>query len=543
MALSVPKTSFQHMLKDGAKHLKGLDEAVFRNIDACKQLTKITKSSYGPNGLNKMVINQLEKLFVTSDAATVIKELEVQHPAAKMLILASQMQEQEVGDGTNFVMVFGGELLSKAEELLRMGLSPPEIIEGYDKACDKALEILPNLSCYTIKNIRDHDEVTKTLKSSVASKQFGNEDLLSELITKACVRILPESGLFNVDNVRVVKILGSGVSSSHVVQGMVFKREVEGNIGKVENAKIAVFSCPLDSMGTETKGTVLIKSAEELKAFSPGAENLLESQIKSIVDAGCNVVVTGGKVGDMALHFCNKYNLMVVRLTSKWELRRVCKAVGAVALPKMTRPTVEEIGRCKIVQVDEIGDTSVIVFKQESADGAISTIVIRGSTDSIMDDVERAIDDGVNTFKQLTRDGRCLPGAGATEIELALQLATYAETFSGLEQYAIKKFAEALEVFPKVLAETSGVSGNEVISKMYASHNDGCKNSGFDVEAGTASLIDVSEASIFDTLAVKHNAIKMSSNAAVTILRVDQIIMAKPAGGPKPRAGGNRDED
>ncbi|CAB4014706.1 T-complex 1 subunit theta isoform X1, partial [Paramuricea clavata] len=335
MALSVPKTSFQHMLKDGAKHMKGLDEAVFRNIEACKEITKITRSSYGPNGLNKMVINQLEKLFVTSDAATIIKELEVQHPAAKMLILASQMQEQEVGDGTNFVMVFGGQLLAKAEELLRMGLSPPEVIEGFEKACDKALEILPDLTCYTIKNIRDSKEVTRAIKSSVTSKQYGNEDFLSELLTKACVPILPESGLFNVDNVRVVKILGSGVLSSVVIQGMVFKREVEGNITKVQDAKIAVFSCPLDSMATETKGTVLIKSAAELKAFSPGAENLLESQVKCLVDAGCNLVVTGGKVGDMALHFCNKYNLMVVRLTSKWELRRLCKAVGAVALPKM----------------------------------------------------------------------------------------------------------------------------------------------------------------------------------------------------------------
>ncbi|WP_411027201.1 TCP-1/cpn60 chaperonin family protein, partial [Salmonella sp. s54925] len=165
---------------------------------------------------------------------------------------------------------------------------------------------------------------------------------------------------------------------SEVVQGMVFKREVEGNVTQVKDAKICVFSCPLDSMATETKGTVLIKSAAELKAFSPGAEELLDSQIKSVVDAGCNMIVTGGKVGDMALHFCNKYNLMVVRLISKWELRRLCKAVGAIALPKMAKPTVEEIGHCHFVQVAEIGATSVIVFKQEREESAIATVVVRG---------------------------------------------------------------------------------------------------------------------------------------------------------------------
>ncbi|KAJ7394407.1 T-complex protein 1 subunit theta [Desmophyllum pertusum] len=347
MALHVPKTMFQHMLKDGAKHYSGLDEAVFRNISACRQLTQITRSSLGPNGMNKMVVNHLEKLFVTNDAATIIKELEVQHPAAKMLVLASQMQEQEVGDGTNFVLVFSGALLDAAEELLRMGLSPPEVVEGYEKACKKALEILPDLSCSGLSDLRDSDEVAKALKTAVGSKQYGNEDFLSELITKACVSILPEKASFNVDNVRVAKILGSGILSSEVISGMVFKREVEGDITALRDAKIVAFSCPLDSMATETKifcddqihdleRTVLIRNAEELKSFSRGEEEQLETQIRSIVDAGVNCIVSGGKVAEMALHFCNKFNLLVVRLTSKFDLRRLCRSVGATILPKFT---------------------------------------------------------------------------------------------------------------------------------------------------------------------------------------------------------------
>lgn len=543
MALSVPKTMFQHMLKEGAKHYSGLDEAVFRNITACRQFTQITRSSLGPNGMNKMVVNHLEKLFVTNDAATIIKELEVQHPAAKMLVLASQMQEQEVGDGTNFVLVFAGALLDAAEELLRMGLSPPEVIGGYEKACKKALEILPELSCSGLSDMRDKEEVIKALKTAVGSKQYGNEDFLAKIITEACVSVLPEKTPFNVDNVRVAKILGSGLHSSEVVQGMVFKREVEGDINSLQNAKIVAFSCPLDAMTTETKGTVLIRNAEELKSFSKGEEEQLEKQIKAIVDTGVNCIVTGGKVAEMALHFCNKFNILVVRLTSKFDLRRLCRSVGATILPKFTTPTSEEIGYCDEIKVSEIGGTSVTIFKQEREETAVSTVVIRGSTENIMDDIERAIDDGVNTFKALSRDDRFVPGAGATEIELAKQISSFGETCAGLEQYAIKSFADSLEVIPKTLAENAGVKATEVISKLYAAHQAGDKNAGFDNESGGAAIKDAVKAGILDLYLVKYWALKFATDAAVTVLRVDQIIMSKPAGGPKPKDNPNWDED
>lgn len=543
MALPVPKTMFQHMLKEGAKHYSGLDEAVFRNITACRQFTQITRSSLGPNGMNKMVVNHLEKLFVTNDAATIIKELEVQHPAAKMLVLASQMQEQEVGDGTNFVLVFAGALLDAAEELLRMGLSPPEVIGGYEKACKKALEILPELSCSGLSDMRDKEEVIKALKTAVGSKQYGNEDFLAKIITEACVSVFPEKTPFNVDNVRVAKILGSGLHSSEVVQGMVFKREVEGDINSLKNAKIVAFSCPLDAMTTETKGTVLIRNAEELKSFSKGEEEQLEKQIKAIVDTGVNCIVTGGKVAEMALHFCNKFNILVVRLTSKFDLRRLCRSVGATILPKFTTPTSEEIGYCDEIKVSEIGGTSVTIFKQEREETAVSTVVIRGSTENIMDDIERAIDDGVNTFKALSRDDRFVPGAGATEIELAKQISSFGETCAGLEQYAIKSFADSLEVIPKTLAENAGVKATEVISKLYAAHQAGDKNAGFDNENGGAAIKDAVKAGILDLYLVKYWALKFATDAAVTVLRVDQIIMSKPAGGPKPKDNPNWDED
>jgi len=517
---------------------------VIRNISACKDFAETIQSCYGPNGMNKMVINHIEKLFVTNDAATIIRELEVEHPAAKLMILGSQMQESEVGDNTNFVIIFAGSLLRQAEELIRMGLKPTEIAEGYEMALEKALEVLDSLSCYEVKDSKDVEAVKKCIRPAVMSKQYGHEDLLAEFITRACISILPDKTTFNVDNVRVCKIVGAGLHNSQVVQGMVFKKSAESTIIKKDSCKVAIYTCPVDALQTETKGTVLIKTADELTNFSRGEETQLESQIKAIADSGAEVIVSGGKIGDMALHYINKYNMMAVRLTSKWDIRRLARATGATALPRMTAPTKEELGRADTVYVDELGDTSVVVFKVGDTESRVSTIVIRGSTDNYMDDIERAIDDGVNVFKGLCKDGRFTAGGGATEIEIARQVTQWGETHPGLEQYSIKKFGEALEVIPRVLAENSGVNAKETISKLYAAHNEGKKNVGFDIDAESGEVKDCLEAGVLDLMVGKYWALKYATNAACTILRVDQIIMAKRAGGPKPRdTSGSNDQD
>jgi len=545
MALHVPRApGFASMMKDGTKFMSGLEEAVIRNIGACKEFAETVQTCYGPNGMNKMVINHLEKLFVTNDAATIIRELEVEHPAAKLLILGSQMQENEIGDATNFVIIFAGALLRVAEELLRMGLKPTEVAEGYEIALTKALEILPTLSCYEVKNTRDEESVKKAIRTGVMSKQYGHEDFLADLITKACISILPDKETqFNVDNVRVCKILGSGLFNSQVVNGMVFKRQAESTIIKKDSCKVAIYTCPIDALQTETKGTVLIKTAEELQTFSRGEETQLEKQIKEIADAGVDVVVAGGKFGDLALHYVNKYNMMAVRLMSKWDVRRLARATGATALPKMTPPTSEEMGMADTVYVDELGDTEVVVFRVGEKESRVSTIVIRGATDNYMDDIERAVDDGVNVFKGLCKDGKMTAGGGATEIELARQVAQWAETHPGLEQYSINKFAEALEIIPRVLAENSGVKPKEIISKLYAAHSEGNTNMGFDIDGESGDIKDCLESNVLDLMLAKKWALKYATNAACTILRVDQIIMAKRAGGPKPREAQGQDQD
>uniref|UniRef100_A0A8C4QRB4 T-complex protein 1 subunit theta n=1 Tax=Eptatretus burgeri TaxID=7764 RepID=A0A8C4QRB4_EPTBU len=377
--------------------------------------------------MNKMVINHLEKLFVTNDSATMLRELEVEHPVARILVMAGNMQEQEIGDGTNLVIIFGGALLAQASELLHAGLSVPEVVSGFERACEKALELLPTLVSYSLNDERDKAEVARLLSPVLGSKQPGNESLLSKLVALACVSVLTSSGHFNVENICITKILGSSLGESDVVQGLVFKRDVETTVRAVTDAKIAIFSCPIDLANTETKGTVLLSSAAELKAFSHGEESHLDTTFSDLAAAGANVLVSGGKVSDMAIHFANKKGLMVVRLNSKWDLRRLCKAVGATALPMLTIPSPEQLGHCANVSATEIGETQVVMFKQGPNKGAISTILLRGSTENLLDDVERALDDAINTYKVLLKDKRLLPGAGATEMELARELESFGE--------------------------------------------------------------------------------------------------------------------
>ncbi|CAL9153423.1 T-complex protein 1 subunit theta [Musa acuminata AAA Group] len=544
MAFGLPGYGIQAMLKEGHKHLSGLDEAVLKNIDACKQLSVITRTSLGPNGMNKMVINHLDKLFVTNDAATIVNELEVQHPAAKILTLAGKAQQEEIGDGANLTISFAGELLQNAEELIRMGLHPSEIISGYTKAINKTIEILDELveKGSETMDVRSKEEVVSRMKAAVASKQFGLEQLLCPIIADACIQVCPKNPAnFNVDNVRVAKLLGGGLHNSTVVHGMVLKNDAIGTIKRVEKAKIVVFAGGVDTSATETKGTVLIQSAEQLENYAKTEESKVEELIKAVADSGAKVVVSGAAVGDMALHFCERYKLMVLKISSKFELRRFCRTTGAVALLKLSQPNSDELGYADSISVEEVGGVRVTIVKNEGGGNSVSTVVLRGSTDSILDDLERAVDDGVNTYKAMCRDSRIVPGAAATEIELARKLKEFSLKETGLDQYAIAKFGESFEMVPRTLAENAGLNAMEIISSLYAEHAAGNIKVGIDLEEGVCK--DVSAMNVWDLYLTKFFALKYAADSACTVLRVDQIIMAKPAGGPRRDAPAGMDED
>ncbi|KAI4348445.1 hypothetical protein L6164_009168 [Bauhinia variegata] len=545
MGFNIQPYGIQSMLKEGHKHLSGLDEAVLKNIDACKQLSTITRTSLGPNGMNKMVINHLDKLFVTNDAATIVNELEVQHPAAKILVLAGKAQQEEIGDGANLTISFAGELLQNAEELIRMGLHPSDIISGYTKAINKTTEILDELveKGSESMDVRNKEQVVSRVKAAVASKQFGQEDIICSLVADACIQVCPKNPAnFNVDNVRVAKLLGGGLRNSTVVRGMVLKNDAVGTIKQMEKAKVAVFASGVDTTATETKGTVLIHSAEQLENYSKTEEAKVEELVKAVADSGAKVIVSGGAVGEMALHFCERYKLMVLKISSKFELRRFCRTTGAVAILKLSQPNPDDLGYVDFVSIEEIGGVRVTVVKNEEGGNSVSTVVLRGSTDSILDDLERAVDDGVNTYKAMCRDSGIVPGAAATEIELASRVRKFFKE-TGLDQHAILKFADSLEVIPRTLAENAGLNATETIASLYAEHASGNTKVGIDLEDGVCK--DVSTMSIWDLHVTKFFALKYAVDAACTVLRVDQIIMSKPAGGPRrdQPAGAGMDED
>merc|ERR1712000_568714 len=547
MSFTIPQASQAGLFKPGYTSYDAEDGAVIRNIDACRTIAQTVQTSLGPYGRNKIVINHLQKMILTSDAATILRELEVVHPAAKLLVMASQQQEAEMGDGTNMVIVLAGELLKKAEELIRMGLKTSDIVSGYEKAQAYALTCLEDLEVDSVSDLRSPEELTKALRTVVAAKQSGSEDAISQLIAEAVLAVLPKNPVnFNVDNIRVVKIMGGDLSSSRVVKGMVLGREPDGIVKRAKNAKVGVFSCPIDTSQTETKGTVLLKNAQEMMDFSKGEESQLEAAVKELYDSGLRVVVAGSTVGELTLHYLNRMGILVIKVLSKFELRRLCRVVGATPLARLGAPMPDEMGSVDVVETLEIGGDRVTVFRQENETTRTATLVIRGATQNHLDDVERAVDDGVNVVKAITRDPRLVPGAGATETQLVERITAFGEKTSGLSQYAIKKYAEAFEVIPRTLAESCGLDATEVLSRLYAAHHKGEDwDTGVDIDnEDDTGILGANEKGILDLLVSKHWAIKLATEAARTVLSVDQIIVAKQAGGPKPPGPNpNWDED
>lgn len=360
--------------------------------------------------------------------------------------------------------------------------------------------------------------------------------------------------------------MGGSLEQSRVVKGMVFGREPEGQVKKAQKAKVGVFSCPIDISQTETKGTVLLHNAQEMLNFTKGEEERLEAAIKELYDSGLRVIVAGATVGELALHYLNRFNILVIKIHSKFELRRLCRVVGATPLARLGAPMPDEMGTVDVVETTEIGGDRVTVFRQEdpSAVTRTATIVLRGATQNHLDDVERAIDDGVNVVKAITKDPRLVPGAGATEVQLVERISAFADKTPGLPQHAIRKYAEAFEVIPRTLAESAGLDATEVLSRLYTAHHrrrpqaaseeSGAEGSeeeepywttGVDLfgESNTGT-VDALEEGILDLMASKQWAIRLGSEAARTVLSVDQIIVARQAGGPKPPGQNpNWDED
>lgn len=331
--------------------------------------------------------------------------------------MAAKMQESECGDATNFVITLAGELLEQAESLVKMGLHSSYIINGYEAALKKTIDFLDKLTCFELKDVRDQKQVCEGIRSSLSSKLLNYSDFFSGLLSEACVKCCPKNpNNFDIEYIRVSKILGGSIYDSFILHGLVVARNAETSINHYVKPKIAVYGSPIDTQAAETKGTILIKNADDLLNYTKSEEEHAEKVIRSIADAGVNVIVSGGSISEICLHYIEKYKMMCVRVLSKFELRRICKCLGATGLVRIGAPTPEEMGYADEVCVQEIGSQKITIFKRESEDCKLATLVLRGSTNNILDDIERAVDDGVNLYRMTLKDNRFVPGAGATEI-------------------------------------------------------------------------------------------------------------------------------
>lgn len=551
------------MLKAGTRYLSGTDEATFQNIAACAELSRITRTSMGPCGLFKMILNHLEKLIVTKNASAISTEIEVKHPAAKMLVMAAQNQALEYGDGTNLVIALAGELLICAESLLQQGIVVADVISGYEKAFAVIQEELRSEASPIIISpvtVSTKEGIVATVRSALSAKQYGNEDVLAPLVADAC-SIIMRDGSFNPENVRVAKVSGQSIADSFVVRGFVIPAVPRGTVDFMKDCRIAVYGCAIELDQTETKGTVLLESASELVGLSASEEKAMEDRIKAFHDAGVNVLVSQMSFHELATHFCNKYGIMAVKIGSKFEVRRFAQSVGAQLLMTFRVPAEDKLGFCGEMRVDEIGDKKVIICRdgddyrrptrraaEEDIDEAancrdISTIIVRAATQNVLSDVASAIGNAVNVAKAACVDSRMVPGAGAAEMYLATKLRAIAQRETGLEQYSIRAFAEALETVPRILAETSGLLADVAMAQLQAQHVEGRSMFGINIEAAGSDAsycLDAAKEKIYDNLGVKLWAFRMACDAACSVLRVDQVIMRKQAGGPKPQEAGQQ---
>ncbi|GIQ86692.1 T-complex protein 1, theta subunit [Kipferlia bialata] len=474
----LPVVGLNSLLKQGTQHFEGTNEAVQQNVNACVELAKLTRSSMGPNGMFKIVLNHLEKLFVTKSASTIVSELEVTGGAAKILIMAAQNQAMESGDATNLVISLGGALLGGAGELLRQGVVAADIVEGFEMALAKIIETLPKLVVASTGDFHNKESLLQIIRPVFMAKHIDYTDNIAPLIAEAVAMIMPKNPEDLVpESVRVACLHGKSVADSVVVKGMVLPsgkaHPCAGVVESVEDAVIAMYSCPLEIDTTETKGTVLLENADELMSFSKNEEAVYKERVEALAAMGVNFLVSQGKAHELLVHFCDKVGIMVVEVHSKFEMQRIAKSVGAKLQIRFKQPTERHLGRCARAFVQEIGEKHCVVLHakdREDGSAGIATIVVRAASEALLRDINTAIASTVQVVKAQTRDPRMLPGAGATEMALSCELQRLADECEGLEQYAITAFAEALQIVPEILAETSGLDSKDVLTKLRSLH-------------------------------------------------------------------------
>lgn len=531
------------ILKEGAERTRGRD-AQRTNIMAARVIAEAVRSTLGPRGMDKMLVDSLGDVTITNDGAAVLNEIDVQHPAAKMLVGVAKTQDDEVGDGTTTAVVIAGELLKRAEELLDQKIHPTLIVSGYKKAADKAKAILDEIAVSVDPS--DKDTLVKIAVTSMNSKSvLGAKNHFAKISVDAMKQIAEErEGKLeaNRDMVNIIKKQGKSILETELVQGMVVDKElVHPAMPKtIKNAKIALLDAAVEIEKTEFDAEIRISDPTQMQAFLDEEQSLLKQMVKSIKDSGANVLFCQKGIDDTAQHYLAKEGIAAIRRVKKSDMEKLAKATGGTVVTNLKELKPEHLGKAGIVEEVKLANDKVVYVRDCKNPKAV-TIVIRGGTEHVVDEGERALNDSLSVVRDVLEDQKMVAGGGAPETEVAKRLRGYAESIGGREQLAIEAFAESLEIVPKTLAENSGHDPLDVIVKLRAAHEGDGLWMGVDINTGDVS--DMLKKDVVEPLRVKKQAIVSASEAAEMILRIDDVIASKPhsaesgAGGP-PGAGG-----
>ena len=532
------------VLKEGSNRSRGR-EAQHTNIMAAKIVAETVKSALGPKGMDKMLVDSMGDATITSDGRTILDEMDIQHPAAKMMVEVAKTQDNEVGDGTTTAVILAGELLNKAEELIEKNVHPTIIIDGYKKASEKALEVLEKIAIPTESNTEEY--LKKAAMTSMASKLVAeHRQHLADLAVKAILEVAEkEDGKYkaDVDDVKVEKKPGESLTETKLIQGIVLDKEVthSGMPKRVEKAKIALLDTALEIEKTEFDAKINIESPEQMEAFLKQEEEMLKAMVEKIATVGANVVLCEKGIDDMAQHFLARKGMLVVRRIKKSDMEKLAKATGGKIITNMDDMSPEDLGYASLVEERKIGDDKM-TFVEGCKHPRAVTILIRGGTERIVDEAERSVHDALCVVRDIVEEPKILAGGGAPEMEVSRMLRKYAETLPGREQLAVRGFAEALEAVPITLTENAGLDPIDILSELRVRHEKGEKWAGIEVLSGKVQ--EMTEAGVFEPLAVKKQIIKSATEAASMILKIDDVIAAgkmrappTPPGGPPGGAG------
>ena len=526
------------IMREGSERSTGRD-VQRNNIMAAKTIAEAVKSALGPKGMDKMLVDSSGDVIITSDGRTILDKMDIEHPAAKMMVEVAKTQDAEVGDGTTTSVVLAGELLGKAEDLLNKGVHPTVIVEGYSKAADKALEILENIAIPI--NPTGKEFLKKVAATSMASKLVSeSKEQLAKIAVEAVLHVARKVGedfTVDLDDIMVEKKPGESMSETKLIEGVVLDKEVvhSGMPKRVEKAKIALLESALEIKKTEFDTKINIERPEQMSSFLREEENMLKAMVEKIVTSGANVVFCQKGIDDMAQHFLARKGVLAVQRVKESDVKKLAMATGGKVVTNLEGLSRSDLGFAEVVEERKIGDDK-LTFIEGCKNPRSVAILIRGADKRFLEEAERSVHDALCVVRDVVQVPKIVAGGGAPEMEVAKALRDFAETLPGREQLAVRSFGEAMEIVPLTLGENAGLDPIDLLLELRSRHEKGEKWAGVDVLEG--KIRDMRELEVYEPLAVKKQAIKSATEATTMILRVDDVIASGKMKAPPMPPGG-----